>query len=30
MPTATLERALAGAVTVWRKNGVPAALYCGG
>ena len=32
MLTATLERALAGpltgAVTVWSRNGVPAALHC--
>ena len=30
MLTATLERALAGPVTVWSRNGVPAALHCRG
>ena len=30
MVTATLERALAGPVTVWSRNGVPAALHCPG
>ena len=28
MLTVTLERALAGAVTVWSRDGIPAVLHC--